>query len=178
MKLEAHKVILRPVQLSDKEALATLANNQNIAKNLRSGFPNPYTLNHAEEYIRACISESDIMKLAIEYDGQFVGMIGFVSKTGFYSKTAEVGYWLGEPFWGRGIMTIALKLITKHAFDTLKLKRIEAALYTNNQVSKRVLEKCGYELEGIAKSVVIKDNRFEDEWRYAIINPNIIEAIL
>lgn len=178
MDLQDNKITLRPIQLSDRNNLAKLANNINVCQNLRDGFPHPYTLEHADNYINACLNEPNIAKKAIEYNGQFVGIVGLVLTKEVYRKTAEVGYWVGEPFWGKGIATSAVKLITTYAFEVLKMKRVHAGVYSYNDASKRVLEKCSYEFEGIFKSVTIKNNRFVDEWRYAIINKSTEKELL
>ncbi len=170
MKNSKNKVILRPVEMSDKADFTRLANNIKIWNNVRDEFPHPYTEKDAESFINLCKTAKNAAKFAIEWNGQFVGMIGltFFSQLN-YSKNAELGYWIGEPFWGKGIGTEALKLMVKYAFEERDLKRVSANVLDYNKASMRMLEKAGFEFEGINKSASIKNNQFFDEHRFASV---------
>jgi len=99
-----------------------------------------------------------------------VGTISLDRDEDVYKHTAEIGYWIGEPYWGKGIVTTAVELITDYGFDQLKLKRIHTGIYEYNKASIRILEKCGYKFEGIFEKNVFKDGEFYDEYRYGKIN--------
>jgi [ribosomal protein S5]-alanine N-acetyltransferase len=168
MKIIENTVTLRPVEMSDKADLARLANNIKIWNNVRDEFPHPYTEKDAESFINLCKTAKNAAKFAIIWNGQFVGMIGLIfSQALNYSKSAELGYWIGEPFWGKGIGTKALSEIVKYGFEELELKRIFANVLEYNKASMKMLEKCGFEFEGIGKSASLKSNHFYDEYRFA-----------
>ena len=150
--------------------MAELSNNEKIARNLRDGFPNPYTLRDAENFIAKFIDLEPVTFFAIEYNGEYAGNISLVPGQDVYRKSAEIGYFLGEPYWNKGIATIAVKLITDYGFNVLGIVRIHTGIFEYNTASMRVLEKCGFEKEGIFKKSIFKHNRLWDEVRYAKIN--------
>ena len=163
--------ILREWEIEDAISVAKYANNKNIAYNLRDGFPHPYTILDAEKFICFGINHDknkNIMK-AIVVDSVAVGSIGVFGKDDVYRKSAELGYWLAEDFWNKGIITRAIKKITDIAFNELDIIRIFAEPYFNNIGSKRVLEKSGFELEGILRKSVYKNNLYLDSCIYSII---------
>ena len=160
---------VRSWQTSDVDSLAAYANNRNIWKNLRDAFPSPYTRHDAREFIRAIRLREPETTFAIAVDGTAVGSIGFVMHSDVERVSAEIGYWLGEPFWGRGILTDALKGVTGYAMKTHGLTRIYALPFSWNVPSCRVLEKAGYVLEGRLRRSAIKDGRVTDQLRYAFI---------
>ena len=166
MELKDGKVRLRPLRYADREILANLANNKKIWNNVRDMFPHPYTLAEADKFLDMVKLQEPLITFAIEYEFQFCGVIGMVLQKDVYRKSAEIGYWIGEPFWGKGITTKALSLATQYAFETLELERLFANIFEGNEASKKVLEKCGFQLEGIGRKAVFKNNRFLDEWRY------------
>jgi RimJ/RimL family protein N-acetyltransferase len=104
---------------------------------------------------------------AIEWEGKFAGVCGLNLKTDIYRNTCEVGYWIAEPFWSKGIATKAVELITNYAFQKLDKKRLHAGVFEYNKASMRVLEKCGYEREGVFKNALTKDGKLYNEVRYA-----------
>lgn len=162
---------IRPLVLSDVKSLANLANNKKIWDHVRDYFPYPYTTTHAIEYIGTKLKEEPQTAFGIEYQGELAGVIGLEFKTDVFRRTAIVGYWLGEPFWGKGIVTAALKLIIEYAFEHLDLVRLEAGHFDFNPASGRVLEKCGFERYGIAKKAVIKNGKLADDHLYGLVNP-------
>ncbi len=172
-KLHMHPVDteLRKWKSEDIENVAKYANNIKIANNLRNAFPHPYTLEDAERYVSSCIanSESDQCCRAIVVAGEVVGSIGIFIKDDVYCKSAEIGYWLAEPFWGRGIMTQAIMQLCEYAFDTYDIVRIFAEPFANNSGSRRSLEKAGFTLEGILKNSVYKNGQIVDSCIYAFI---------
>jgi [ribosomal protein S5]-alanine N-acetyltransferase len=159
---------LRPLQESDNVALANLANNKKIWNNVRDAMPHPYSLENADFFINLVRKENPNHILAITLEGVFCGMIGLHRQNDVYRLSAELGYWIGEPFWGKGIATAAVQSMVKLGFETLELRRIYAGVFEHNLASMHVLEKCGFEKEGILRKAVIKNNIVLDEHRYAI----------
>lgn len=168
--MKKKEVSLRRPVISDKVQITELANNRKIADNLRDIFPYPYSEKDAADYINICMKEDVPVTFAIEFNGQLAGMIALVPQDDIYRKSAEVGYWIGEKFWGKSIATTALELITEYGFKELKFKRIYSGVFDYNKASMRVLEKCGYEFEGIFKKNVIKNGKFYDEYRYGKVD--------
>ena len=141
--LSAGNILLRRLNLSDSEGVALLANNKKISDHLRDIFPHPYGIKDAQYFINSVINEDPQLTFGIECEGQFCGVIGLVPQKDVYCKSAEIGYWLGEPYWGRGIATIALGLIIEYGFKNLHLIRIYTGVFAGNELSIRVLEKNG-----------------------------------
>lgn len=159
----SEKFILRPFRRIDEESLVTYINNRKIAKNTQT-IPYPYTYKEARAWINHCLkidkqkNKSEI-NFAIDIKGNVVGGIGLKKIENY---TAEIGYWLGEKYWGRGIMTLAIQLITQYGFTELGLKRVYANVFSFNKASIRVLEKAGYRYEGRLSKDVLKSNKLLD----------------
>ena len=141
MQLVLERCTVRPWRLDDAQSLASHANNRKIWLGVRDLFPHPYTIQDAHEFLQRAISEQPAMKFCIEMDGTAVGGIGVHPGQDVYRHTATVGYWLGEQFWGRGIMTEAVTAVTDFCFDNFPLRRISAEVFANNPASARVLGK-------------------------------------
>ncbi len=166
--IEAPPLIVRRWRASDLKALVRNANNRKIWLNLRDRFPHPFTAADARAWIAIRAADTgNPHNFAIEFEGGAIGGIGMEFFTDVHRLTAEIGYWLGEPFWGRGFATIALRAATEYAFATFALRRIQATVYEWNPASARVLEKAGYELEGCLRDHVVKDGRVGDVLMYA-----------
>ncbi len=164
--------ILRPWgQPNDAEDVAFFANNPRIARNLRDVFPYPYALSDARTFIQSCVEKEGAGQLcrAIAVDGRAVGSVAVFAGSDVYRKSAELGYWLAEPYWGNGIMPEAVRRLCAEAFDVLDVVRIYAEPYVTNSASRRVLEKAGFALEGILKSSVYKNDRLIDSCIYALL---------
>jgi RimJ/RimL family protein N-acetyltransferase len=161
-------VKLRPLQMEDAARLAELANNIKIAENLRDGFPHPYTLTDAENFINMCLKQNPTQVFAVEFNGEYAGNIGLHPETDVYRKSAEIGYFLGQSFWGKGIMTRALKQMVQYGFETFDIVRIHTGVFEYNKASQRVLEKCGFKKEAVFEKAVFKNNRLWNEVRYAL----------
>jgi ribosomal-protein-alanine N-acetyltransferase len=160
--------ILRDWLADDASSLVRFANNSRIAVTLRDGFPSPYTSGDAERFIaQATAPGSRNLILAIEVDRQACGGIGIHPLEDVYHRTAEIGYWLAEPYWGRGIVTDAVRAIVPLAFDRYDLVRIQAGIFSNNPASMRVLEKCGFVREAVHKDAVTKNGVTMDEVMFA-----------
>ncbi|MBE0653673.1 MAG: GNAT family N-acetyltransferase [Bacteroidales bacterium] len=147
--------------------MAELANNEKISINLRDGFPHPYTVDDAERFIAICNQQSPPTVFAIEFKGTYVGNIGLHKGEDIYRKSAEIGYFLGEPYWNKGIMTKAVNLICEYGFDELDIVRIFTGVFDYNLASQKVLEKCGFEREAIFKKAVVKKGNIYNEVRFA-----------
>jgi len=167
MELVSGDIRLRRFRISDSERMALLANNEKIARNLRDGFPNPYTKEHAEAWIMKFMDQEPQTFFAIEYQGEYVGNISLVKGMDVYRKSAEVGYFIGEDYWNKGIVTAALNLICEYGFANLDIVRIHTGVFSHNLSSQRVLEKCGFIKEGVFKNAVFKREQYFDEVRYA-----------
>jgi len=175
IELQHENVKLRPLEMKDKLRLTELANNEKISVNLRDGFPHPYHLKDAEDFIEKCLGQDPITLFAIEFEGNYVGNIGLVKGTDVYRKSAEIGYFLGEPYWNKGIITKAINLITNYGFTRLDVERIHCGVYDFNLASQRVLEKCGFKKEGVFKRAIIKNAKMYDEVRYAKLKKNLTD---
>jgi len=162
---------LRKWRNSDADSVAKYANNANIANNLRNIFPYPYTIEDAKWYVNSCVSNDEIRQCirAIVVDGEAVGTIGVFIKNDVYCKSGEIGYWLGEPFWNRGIISEAIKQISDLVFQKYNVVRIFAQPYAGNIGSRKVLEKAGFELEGVLKKSVYKNGVIFDSCIYSLI---------
>lgn len=162
---------LRKWRMEDAQSIAYHANNKKIADNLRNAFPHPYTQKDAEAFIAACLDADEHTKYfrAISVDGVAVGSIGVFLKDDVYCRSAELGYWLAEAFWGKGIMSAAVARICRHAFDTYDIVRIFAEPFAGNTASRKVLENAGFLLEGVLKKSVFKNGQILDSCIYAVI---------
>jgi [ribosomal protein S5]-alanine N-acetyltransferase len=153
----------------DEDSLSKNANNINIWKNVRNRMPYPYTISDARNWISYCQYLTPVTNFAIVVDGKAVGAVGFEAKEDIYIRNAEVGYWLGEPYWGHGISTRALTWITDYIFTNFDIHRIYACVFINNLASRRVLEKAGFNLEAVHKEAVVKEGNLMDECIYALL---------
>lgn len=171
MKLEGERCTVRAWRMADVEALRRHANNANVANHLRDRFPHPYARANAQAFLKSALSAPDASNLAIEVDGEAAGAIGYVIGTDVERYSAEIGYWLGEALWGRGIVTEALTLVVGDVFERLNLLRLFAVPFADNAASIRVLEKAGFAREGLLHSSSVKFGRPRDQVLYARINP-------
>ena len=148
MRIDVDGWQIRSFRTQDAEALARYANNRNVSRNLRDEFPYPYTLAHAETWISFAAQQFTESDFAIASATELIGGIGLRIQRDVHRRSAEVGYWLGEPFWGRGIATAALRAFTEYAFSQFDLLRLYGYVYEWNPASARVMEKAGYVCEG------------------------------
>ena len=160
---------LREWRPSDAESLALHANNIKVWRNLHDAFPHPYTRADAEAWIKKASADFPDTVFAITVDGKAVGGIGFHRGTDEYRLTATIGYWLGEPYWGRGITTEALRAMTEYSLASFDFARIEAHVFEWNLASARVLEKAGYTREARMRKRVTKEGRTADCFLFALI---------
>jgi RimJ/RimL family protein N-acetyltransferase len=157
---------------SDLAALVHHADSRNVWLQLRDRFPHPYTAPDGEDYIGRCQAHvGPALDFAIAVGGAAIGAVGMRRRDDVHRRTARIGYWLGEEFWGRGIGTAAACFITDYAFATFPLERVEAGVFEWNTASARVLEKAGFALEGRQVRAVCKAGRIGDLLLYAHLRP-------
>ena len=154
--------------------LAVALNNKNVLDNLRDGLPYPYTENDAREFIQSmlCVDKNQVFAFAIVHDNKCIGSIGVFRQGNIHFKTAELGYYIGEQYWGRGLMTQAVKDICEYVFENSDIIRIFSEPFANNIASQRVLEKNGFCCEGILRNNAYKNERVVDMKLYAKLKMN------
>lgn len=172
MIFELEKCTVRQWRPSDAESIAKHANNRKIWLNLRDAFPHPYNLEDAHAFIKMAMNRQPETFFCIEVQGEAAGGIGFSLRSDVERVSAEIGYWLGEEFWGLGIMTEALRTVTTYALTAHALTRVYALPYSYNTASARVLEKAGFALEGRLRKSVIKNGQVVDQFMYAFVAEN------
>jgi RimJ/RimL family protein N-acetyltransferase len=161
--------MIREFAGSDRSALVKYANNPMIAAQLRDHFPSPYTESDADAWLAFVGEGASHFGFAIADDRELIGGIGLQVQDDVHRRSAEIGYWVAEPFWGRGIATWAVRAVTEWGFAELDVVRIYAAVFESNPASARVLEKCGYELEGRLLRSVCKKGVLMDSFVFAIL---------
>ena len=161
--------MLRSWRWGDQESIARHANNWRVWINLRDRFPYPYSFADAERWLRTVEQMTPETQFAISIGGAAVGGVGVTLLDDVHHRTGEIGYWLGEEYWGQGIATAAVRAMTDHAFCAYRVCRIQAAVFEWNPASMRVLEKAGYTLEGRLRRSVTKDGKTIDQFLYAIL---------
>lgn len=158
---------IRPFDLADVPYLARQANDARVASMLQDRFPHPYDRDDAEEWITFTASQEPRCNFAIAAEGRVIGGIGLMLGQDIYARGAEMGYWLGHAYWGKGIASWAVEAFSGWALDNYDLLRLEARVFANNPASARVLEKCGFEREGTLRQAVFKQRQVLDVWLYA-----------
>lgn len=167
--IEGEGYILRPWDPTDATALVKHANNPRVASQLRDGFPYPYTPGDAKRWLEMVGNNKEDLILAIEVQGEAAGGIGLHGMKDVYKYNCEIGYWLSERHWGRGIMTRAVGDMVALAFGQHQWLRLFACIFQNNPPSMRVLEKNGFSLEAIHRKAVMKAGKLMDEHLYALL---------
>ena len=159
---------LRPWRMSDLENLVTFANNVDIARFLTDAFPHPYTKESGIAFIESANKDNPVHIFAIEVDGKAVGGIGIHPQHDIQRKNAELGYWLAQPYWNKGIMTKAVVEMLEFGFSHYDIDRIFARPFGHNIASQKVLEKSGFQLEALLKGTLIKNGEKVDELIYSV----------
>lgn len=162
------EIKLRPFHLDDMENLAQSANNSNIARFMTDSFPHPYTLTNAKAFIEMATKDEPVHIFAIDIAGKACGGMGVHPMQDIHRKNAEIGYWIAEPYWGKGIVSALLPQLIEFAFKTYDINRLFAKAFGNNRASQRILEKNGFVLETTLKEVIYKNGEYLDELIYAI----------
>ena len=172
-------VNLRTWRIDDAPALTAAINNKKVLDNLRDGIPYPYTEKDAEEFISATLAaEKDSQyAFAITYDGKVIGSIGVFRKDNVHRLTAELGYYIAESYWGKGITTEAVRQISAYVFENTDIVRIFAEPFAFNEASCRVLEKAGFQFEGVLRRNAIKNGQSVDMKMYAALRPPVIRLL-
>lgn len=165
MRIVTPTSIIRDWRPDDAEPLVRHADNPRIASTLRDAFPSPYTIEDARQFIDLATTTTD-MFLAIEISGEAAGGIGIHVLNDVKHRSAEIGYWLAEPYWGRGIATDAVMAIVPVAFQQYDIVRLQAGIFSNNPASMRVLEKCGFTREAVHRNAICKNGKILDEVMY------------
>lgn len=171
MRLELPHCTIRPWAATDAESLQRHANNRRVSIQLRDRFPFPYELQHARTFLAWIAQQPSPTVWAIDVNGEAAGGIGVELHGDVERVSAEIGYWLGETHWGRGIATEALRAITAEAFERYEITRLYAVPFADHMASVRVLEKAGYVLEGRLRQSAIKDGKIRDQLLYATYRP-------
>lgn len=171
MRLDCGIAIVRDWRASDRESLVRHANNRKVWRNLKDRFPHPYTDADANAWLELAATRPEATGWAIEVAGEAAGGVGLVPLTDVHSRTAHIGYWLGEAHWGRGIMSQVIAAVSEQALATRGFLRLEAPVFAWNPASIRVLEKCGFSREGIMRNSVFKDGQLIDSVLYARLAP-------
>ena len=171
------KCRIRKWELSDAKDLAVALSNKKVQDNLRDGLPYPYTEQDGKEFISAMLSadESETFAFAITVDNMVIGSIGIFRQGNIHRQIAELGYYIAEEYWGKGIMTEAVKQICKYVFAKSDIIRIYAEPFAYNIASCRVLEKAGFQYEGTLRSNAVKNGRVIDMEMYSLLKAEIKE---
>lgn len=169
MNIEIGIYKIRKFVDSDVYSLSEHANNPNIARNLRDAFPYPYTEEEAKMWIARAIKERPNSDFAITHDNKVIGGIGFNLLDDVFRKSAEIGYWVSEKYWGKGIPTNAVREITRYAFENFDIERLFTGVFSNNQASIKVLQKNGFVHEGCLRRSVYEYGKYLDQQMYARI---------
>ena len=170
MELKGERVTIRPWRSDDAPALARHANNRNVARQLRDRFPHPYTIADARQFIQMACGTRPTTMFAMVVGGEAVGGIGFFPGADVERFSAEIGYWLAEPYWGRGITAEAITLMSQYAFEMCNMLRLFALPFADNQQSIRVLEKAGYTREATLRASSVKYGQVRDQALFALVN--------
>ena len=169
MNRKIDESMVRDWEIEDAASISKYADNRKIWIKLRDAFPHPYRLQDAEIFILSAMNSDPRTLFAIATQTEAIGSIGLMIGTDVHRFTAEIGYWLAEPFWGQGIMTRAVKIITNYGLHDLKLHRIFAEPYVTNPASVRVLEKAGFAREGTLRANAFKDGKVLDQFLYSFV---------
>jgi RimJ/RimL family protein N-acetyltransferase len=169
MTIDLESWLIRSYSPDDVPAVARHADNPRVAANLRDRFPHPYTEDHAREWIGHCLEQRPERNFAIATAREVIGGIGLELQQDVHRRSAEIGFWLAEPYWGQGIMTRVLRAMTDYALVQFDLIRLFAMVFEFNPASARVLEKAGFAFEGRLRMSVIKNGRVLDQLLYAYV---------
>ena len=169
MEIRVRDFLIREWRRGDEESLVRHANNPNVSRNLRELFPYPYTPDEAARWIAHASTKNPATDFAIIVDGEAAGGIGYVPQGDVARRSVDIGYWLGEAYWGKGIMTDVVRAISDHIFTNVDVCRIQTIVFESNPASIRVLEKAGYVYEGRQRKAVTKNGITMDALMYALV---------
>jgi len=178
MDLKTERCLIRHFRVSDLEALVKNANDPLVAAQLRDRFPHPYAESTACEFLSAVADAEHCESFAIEFDGQVIGGVGVHPGVDVARASAEIGYWLGRDYWGRGFATEVVRDLADHLLGNALFCRLSAHTFEGNAASQRVLEKCGFVCEGTLKKAVLKNGRLYDAVLFGRVDDVACERIL
>ena len=158
-----HNIILREFLYGDAPGLVKNGNNAKIARNQRDSYPNPYTMEYARHWIQYIKQHHADTRFVIATPDEAIGEIGFIIQPDVHCHSGEIAYWVGEEYWGQGIATTALNYVINYAFQEKGLKRLYADIMEYNHASQRVLQKCGFQLDGVMRKHIFKHGKFYDQ---------------
>ena len=174
MRIDLHNFSLRPWRAGDEASLVVHANDRDVWLNLRDQFPHPYTAGDAEAWVKFASRQAQPTNLAIEVDSEAVGGVSLQLHDDVERVSAELGYWLGQGHWNRGIMTAAVRALTDYGFEQFSLTRVYAVPFATNVASHRVLEKAGYVREGLLRRSAVKNDIVLDQVLYAMTDHDLV----
>jgi len=174
MILRFENFSIRNFSDDDLESILKYANNINVSRYLRDSFPFPYTRQNAMDWIEFIKQNSSNLNFAIADENEVIGGIGVLPSEDVHRYCAEIGFWLGEPFWNKGIMTKAVKVFCTHLFNVHHYIKLTANVFEGNEASKKVLQKTGFILEGTIRKNVFKNNKFLDQYIYGLLKEDFI----
>lgn len=169
MEIKGHGFTLRGWKEMDIAALQLNADNPNVFAFLLNRFPYPYTTDDATWWVKQMLNQDPFLNFVLDIEGELAGCIGIELRADVYRKCALIGYWLGERYWGRGIMPEAVKLVIDYSFTNFDIHRLQAGIFGNNPRSMRVLEKAGFIKEGVLKNAIVKNGIVLDEHVYGLM---------
>ena len=178
MELTTERCRIRPFRPTDLESLVRHANDPLVASQLRDRFPHPYSLDVGRSFLEAVAVAEPVESFAIDVNGEAVGGIGVHPGSDVARASAEIGYWLGREYWGRGIATAALGAVVDHLFKSAAFCRLHAHTFEGNAGSQRVLEKCGFVKEGVFRKAVLKNGRLYDAVMFGRVDDAAVERFL
>ena len=167
MELKLEHCTIRDWRMDDAESVTKHANNRRVSANLRDRFPYPYRIQDAKNFLERTVAKQPRTNFCIEINGRAVGGIGLHLGEDVHRHTAEFGYWLGEEFWGRGIMSEVVPAFVDYCFEKFSLHRMSAQTFSTNPASARILEKAGFVFDGCLRKNVVKDGKILDSLLYA-----------
>ncbi len=171
--IKSNRLVLRPLKDKDEVRICELGNNKKIWLNLSNRFPHPYTIKKAREWINFNKEKKETMNFAITINDELIGMIG----CDYEQEYLECGYWIGEPYWGKGYAKEALFVFLKHLFENFNVMRVQAKVFTHNIASCKVLEKFDFKKEGVLRKTIKKENKFLDEFVYSLLRDEFLKML-
>ena len=176
MIIQFENIRIREFQLADLKSLVKYANNYKISKYMRDSFPYPYTETNALNWIELTKANNSTLSFAIANEVEVIGGIGAFPQNDVHRFSAEVGFWIGEPFWNQGIISKSLRAFCNYLFSNYEFNRLFANVFEGNDASKRVLEKTGFVIEGTLRKSVTKENKFVDQYIYGLLKEDFLNA--
>ncbi len=171
LDVELGRCRLRSFRPGDEAALQRHADNWEIARWLRDSFPHPYSADAAAHWVAYASGPGQPWVVAIDVDGEVAGCVGLTPGTDVFGRSAEIGYWIGEPFWGRGLAPLAVQALVDWTWANTPFERLHAGVFSGNERSGKVLLRCGFHLESVRARGVYKAGAVLDEWVYVCLRP-------